>query len=100
MAATVTENLILDLLESVANREKTYEEVLDAWRTSCPKLPVWEDANDRQLVATKKANGRRIVTITRPGLALLKQRRPSSISVVANPARKSERNEERSNAAI
>ena len=42
MAATVTENLILDLLESVANREKTYEEVLDAWRTSCPKLPAWE----------------------------------------------------------
>jgi hypothetical protein len=89
MADPVTENLILDLLESVANGEKTYAEVLDAWRTSCPKLPVWDEANDRQLVATKEANGRRIVTITPSGLTLLKQLRPSSISVVSNRARKS-----------
>jgi hypothetical protein len=89
MAATVTENLILDLLEYVATRERTYEEVLDAWRTSCPKLPVWEDANDRQLLATKEINGRRIVTITPSGFTLLEQRRPSSIFVVSNQARKS-----------
>ena len=24
-----------------------YVEVLDAWRTSCPRLPVWEEANER-----------------------------------------------------
>ncbi len=45
MADTVVEALILDLLEWLAARERTYEEVLEAWRTSCPKLPVWEDAN-------------------------------------------------------
>jgi len=42
MTDAVVEALILDLLEWVANGERTYEEVMDAWRTSCPKLPVWE----------------------------------------------------------
>jgi hypothetical protein len=46
MSDTVVETLILDLLEWVANGERSYEEVMDAWRTSCPKLPVWEDASE------------------------------------------------------
>jgi hypothetical protein len=52
MTDAVVEALIVDLLEWVATRERSYEEVMDAWRTSCPKLPVWEDANDRGLIAT------------------------------------------------
>jgi hypothetical protein len=71
------ETLILDLLEWVENRERTYKEVMEAWRTSCPRLPVWEDANDRGLIATEHVNGRSIVRITSSGLALLEQRRPS-----------------------
>jgi hypothetical protein len=69
MADTVVESLILDLLEWVAKRERTYEQVMDAWRTSCPKLPVWEDANDRGFVEVEKG----IVRITASGRALLKQ---------------------------
>ena len=69
MADTVVEALILDLLDWVAGRERTYEEVLSVWRTSCPKLPVWEDANDRGFIATE--NG--IVRITAQGRALLEQ---------------------------
>jgi hypothetical protein len=75
----VTENLILDLLEWVANRPRSYEEVMDAWRTSCPKLPVWEDANDRGLLMREEANGRCMVRITPSGIALLEQRRPTVI---------------------
>jgi D-3-phosphoglycerate dehydrogenase len=75
MVDTVVETLILDLLEWVAKGERSYEEVMDAWRTSCPRLPVWEDANDRGLVMTEQANGRCIVRITALGLALLEQRR-------------------------
>ena len=41
------DNLILDLLEWLGSSPRPYSEVLDAWRTSCPRLPVWEDANDR-----------------------------------------------------
>jgi hypothetical protein len=46
-----TEALILDLVEWLAARPRAYSEVMDAWRTSCPRLPVWEDALDRGLVA-------------------------------------------------
>jgi len=75
MADTVVEALILDLLDWVAQRERTYEEVMDAWRTSCPKLPVWEDANDRELVMRRESNGRWIVGITPLGLAHLERHR-------------------------
>jgi hypothetical protein len=70
------ESLILDLLEWVANGERSYDEVIDAWRTSCPRFPVWEDANDRGLIAKQHVNGRTIVRVTSSGLALLEQRTP------------------------
>jgi hypothetical protein len=69
MADTVVEALILDLLQWLDARDRTYEEVMAAWRTSCPKLPVWEDANDRSLVIIEDG----IVRITASGRALLKQ---------------------------
>ena len=67
------EALILDLLEWLARRERSYSEVMDAWRTSCPRLPVWEDANDRALVATDYMEGQPVVTVTDSGYALLRQ---------------------------
>lgn len=42
--------LILDLVAFVADRPRPYAEVLDAWRTSCPRLTVWEDALETGLV--------------------------------------------------
>ena len=75
------ESLIVDLLEWVASRDRTYEEVMDAWRTSCPRLPVWEDANDRGLIGTEQVNGSSIVRVTPSGLALLGQHRKSFASV-------------------
>jgi hypothetical protein len=77
MVDAVLENLVLDLLEWLATRERTYEEVMDAWRTSCPKLPVWEEASDRGLVTRVTRHGSSIVRITLQGAKLLQQRRPS-----------------------
>jgi len=74
MVDTVVEALIRDLLAWLAKGERDYGEVMDAWRTSCPKLPVWEDANDLGLVAVERANGRTIVRITPAGLAFLDRR--------------------------
>ena len=68
------EALILDLLGWLASGERTYEEVMDAWRTSCPRLTVWEDANDRGLIATELVNGRKLIRPSSSGLALLDQR--------------------------
>jgi hypothetical protein len=70
----VVEALILDLLQWLANGEKKYEEVMEAFRTSCPKLPVWEDANDRGLITSERVNGQTVVRIPSSGLALLDQR--------------------------
>jgi hypothetical protein len=72
------ENLILDLLEWLGRRERTYQETVEAWRTACPRLPVWEDATDRGLVETEHANGRSIVRVAPSGHALLEERRPHS----------------------
>ena len=74
MADTVVEALILDLLEWVTKRDRTYEEVMEAWRTSCPRLPVWEEVNDRGLVVRENVNGLCVVRITSSGRDLLVQR--------------------------
>ena len=72
------QNLILDLIEWLERDERTYEETMDAWRTSCPRLTVWEDATDRGLVATAAVNGRSIVTATTAGLVFLQEKRPEA----------------------
>jgi D-3-phosphoglycerate dehydrogenase len=70
--------LILDLLEFVAREERPYLEMMEAWRTSCPRLPVWEEANDRGLVTRTRENGQAIVRITTAGRAFLAAGRTSS----------------------
>ncbi len=75
MSDQVVEALILDLLEWLAKRDRSYEEVMDAWRTTCPRLTVWEDANDRGLVKREEIDEHSIVRITSTGLALLEQRK-------------------------
>ena len=78
MSDTV-EALIADLLEYVATAERTYDEVMDAWHTSCPKLPVWEEATDRGLIVRTRSNGHAVVEITAAGTAFLEQHRRSAV---------------------
>ena len=78
MAEAVVESLILDLLEWVQKSERSYEEVMEAWRTSCPRLPVWEEANERGLIAIQRLNGRSTIVITSAGLAHLQQKQAFS----------------------
>jgi hypothetical protein len=76
MSDSVVENLILDLLEWLALRDRSYQEVMEAWRTSCPRLPVWEDANDRGLVMSVEVEGSTVIRPTAAGLRLLDGQRP------------------------
>ena len=75
MTATV-QPLVLDMLEWLAARPRTYEQVMEAWRTSCPRLPVWEDANDEGLVSIEGRNGRPYVCVTPAGFEFLRKLRP------------------------
>lgn len=75
MSETV-EPLLIDLVEFVAREDRPYLEVMDAWRTSCPRLPVWEEANARGLVTRIcGANGEWLVHATAKGLALAERAR-------------------------
>ena len=68
-----TRSLMLDLVEWIAKRPRPYAEVMEAWRTSCPRLPIWEDAVDQGLVVRHhKGNAGPFVSVTNSGLALLR----------------------------
>lgn len=80
------EPLILDLLEWIAPRPRPYAEVIETWRTSCPRLPVWEDANDRGFVAREhREDVGTVVTLTPRGREFLQAHRARS-SVRTDPA--------------
>jgi hypothetical protein len=70
--------LILDLLEWIGTASRPYAEVMDAWRTSCPRLPVWEDANERGFIERRHEEGVGVfISVTAHGRAhLAAHRRP------------------------
>jgi hypothetical protein len=67
------EPLILDLVEWIGKFPRPYMDVMEAWRTSCPRLTVWEDAVDRGYLVRERANGSVIVRITSQGREYLRQ---------------------------
>ena len=68
------EPLIFDLVEWVAKAPRTHTEVMNTWRTSCPRLTVWEDAVDRGLVERKNA----AVVVTARGRKFLQAHRQAN----------------------
>jgi hypothetical protein len=75
MSDTLTP-LVCDLLEWLDREPRTHAEVIDGWRTSCPRLPVWEEATDQGFVAR---NGT-MVEVTPQGRSFLVRHRPSTPS--------------------
>jgi len=43
MAEAVNSSTI-ELLSWISNRPRTYREAMEAWRSTCPRHSVWEDA--------------------------------------------------------
>ena len=71
-AASALDPLILDLVEWIAREPRPYADVIDAWRTSCPRLTVWEDATERGLLTRKSIPGSPPqVAVTAAGQAFL-----------------------------
>ncbi len=65
-------DLVLDLVAWISEGPKPYEEVMAAWRTSCPRLQIWEDAIDHGLVSRCHVDARGpVVDITVKGLGFL-----------------------------
>jgi hypothetical protein len=64
--SSASEALTLQLLAWLAERPRTYAETMEAWRTSCPRLSIWEDAHCDELVRVGST-----VTLTERGRAML-----------------------------
>ena len=67
--------LVLDLVEWVAREPRTYAALMDAWRTSCPRLTIWEDAIERGLVSRETFGGVAMVAVTAAGQEVLRRER-------------------------
>lgn len=69
--ANTKEPLIRDLVQWCAYETRSYDDVLNAWRTSCPRLTVWEDAVERGLLETRPSARGLQVAVTDAGHRLL-----------------------------
>ena len=68
--------LAIDLLDWIGPRPKPYADVIDAWRTSCPRLPVWEEANARGYLIHEHVEGSgTLISVSPAGLCILNQHR-------------------------
>jgi D-3-phosphoglycerate dehydrogenase len=79
MSETV-DTLILDLLEWIGPGQRPYAETMEAWRTSCPRLPIWEDATDLGFIERHREPGRSaVVSVSATGVEhLRKHQKPKS----------------------
>jgi len=74
--SNAVESLILDLLDWIGPSPRPYSEVIEAWRTSCPRLAIWEEANERGFVRPHYEHGRPLmIAVTPSGAAHLKRYR-------------------------
>jgi hypothetical protein len=66
--------LTLQLLTWIATQPRTYADAMEAWRTSCPRMPIWEDAVSEGLIEVNGSGAMRDrkVTLSAGGQALLK----------------------------
>jgi hypothetical protein len=64
-----TDALMRQMLDWIGPRPRDYAEVIDAWRTSCPRLTIWEDACTAGFVVRDPAT--RKVSVTAKGTAFL-----------------------------
>ena len=75
------EPLILDFVQWVAERPRAYADAIEAWRTSRPRLTVWEEAFERGLVTYRhERDGSAVVVATAAGHAALARSRAASVA--------------------
>ena len=66
--------IMIQFLQWVADRPRSREDVMDAWRSSCPRFPVWEDARADGLIRQRGGDrGEHRVELTERGRAALRR---------------------------
>ena len=69
---TSNEHLTLQMLEWIVEQPRLYRDVVSAWKTSCPRLAIWEDACAAGLIEMNPQTT--LVSVSRSGRRLLRQR--------------------------
>jgi hypothetical protein len=64
--------LAVQFLRWLADRPRTYADVMEAWRSTCPRISVWEDSFIAGLVRYD-GGPRRTVSLTPEGRAVLER---------------------------
>jgi len=66
-------SLVADLVEWIARQPRSYADVMEAWRTSCPRFPIWEDVVDHGFVTRVHGEGLgEMIHVSPAGLAFLR----------------------------
>lgn len=64
----------VELLTWISSRPRTYPEAIEAWRSNCPRLSIWEDALIAGLIQVVRGRGetkQALVMLTVRGRAAL-----------------------------
>jgi hypothetical protein len=73
MMSETADPLVLDFVEWIAREPRVYSEVIATWKTSCPRLTIWEDAADHGYVVRETIAGcGLVVSVTEDGEKLLR----------------------------
>jgi hypothetical protein len=69
--------LTTQLLEWIGRDPRSYIETMEAWRTSCPRLAIWEDAISAGLIQRIPGSSMRdaLVRVTEAGRVYLRRGR-------------------------
>jgi hypothetical protein len=80
--------LVLDLVEWIGREPRLYSEVIETWRTSCPRLTIWEDAGRSRLCRAPPVAGQGVhVAITPSGEKFLREHGPPRLNQSHSRAR-------------
>lgn len=62
---------MVEFLTWIAVKHRTYDEAMEAWRTSCPRFSTWEDASIGGYVLLQRVEDELIVSLTPLGKAVV-----------------------------
>jgi hypothetical protein len=64
--------LMLEFLNWISSRRRTHTETMEAWRSTCPRHTMWEDALADGLIQMEGSLHQSEVTLTDRGRTILK----------------------------
>ena len=56
LMSVASSSLMLQFLGWLEDSPRTYADVMEAWRSTCPRLSIWEDALNDGLVRRQNGN--------------------------------------------